>query len=94
MLHNHLKSAFVGIYMTGNIALFLIAAYKPCNAASIRDGMMPPTLNLSESDPECDLGYIRNMHWAPNLQRVLGNSFGFGGKNVVLALAQIEGSLQ
>ena len=61
---------------------------------SMRDGLIPPTLNLSESDPECDLGYIRNMHWAPNLQRVLVNSFGFGGKNVVLALAQVEGSLQ
>ncbi|WP_165922962.1 beta-ketoacyl-[acyl-carrier-protein] synthase family protein [Sulfurirhabdus autotrophica] len=57
---------------------------------SIRDGIIPPTLHLSESDPECDLSYVRKMHQTPHLQRILVNSFGFGGKNVVLALAQVD----
>ena len=61
---------------------------------SMRDGIIPPTLNLSESDPECDLAYVRNMRSLPHLQRVLVNSFGFGGKNVVLALTQADKSCQ
>ena len=61
---------------------------------TMRDGVIPPTLNLSESDSECDLSYVRNIHRLPNIRRVLINSFGFGGKNVVLALAQANTSIQ
>ena len=61
---------------------------------TMRDGVIPPTLNLSESDSECDLSYVRNIHRLPYIRRVLINSFGFGGKNVVLALAQANTSIQ
>lgn len=57
---------------------------------SMRDGLIPPTLNLTEADQECDLGYVRKACHVPNLQHALVNSFGFGGKNVVLALAKVE----
>lgn len=46
--------------------------------------------NLTVADQECDLGYVRNAYQMPNLQHALVNSFGFGGKNVVLALAKVE----
>lgn len=57
---------------------------------SMRDGIIPPTLNLTVADQECDLGYVRNAYQMPNLRHALVNSFGFGGKNVVLALAKVE----
>lgn len=54
---------------------------------AIRTGMLPPTMNLREPDPECDLDYIPN---APRDERARGvdvclsNSFGFGGQNDTL----------
>jgi 3-oxoacyl-[acyl-carrier-protein] synthase II len=48
---------------------------------AIRDQVAPPTINLDEPDPECDLDYIPNKARPMHLEYALSNSFGFGGTN-------------
>ena len=48
---------------------------------AIRDQIAPPTINLEEPDPECDLDYIPNKARPMQLEYALSNSFGFGGTN-------------
>lgn len=47
-------------------------------------GIMPPTINLDEPDPECDLDYVPHQARKAELATVMSNSFGFGGHNVCL----------
>jgi 3-oxoacyl-[acyl-carrier-protein] synthase II len=55
---------------------------------AVRRGVLPPTLNYAEPDPECDLDCIpEGPREAPGLRLVLSNSFGFGGQNACLAIA-------
>lgn len=53
-------------------------------ALSIRDGMIPPTINLDNPDPECDLDYVANKARKTDIRAALSNSFGFGGTNACL----------
>jgi 3-oxoacyl-[acyl-carrier-protein] synthase II len=56
---------------------------------AVRRGVLPPTLNYLEPDPECDLDYVpEGPREAPDTQLVLSNSFGFGGQNACLAVAR------
>lgn len=48
---------------------------------SLRDGILPPTINYEHPDPECDLDYIPNKARNANINAALSNSFGFGGTN-------------
>ena len=54
---------------------------------AIRDGVVPPTINLTEPDPDCDLDYIPLKARSKNVQVAMSNSFGFGGHNSVLVFA-------
>ena len=51
---------------------------------TIRNGIIPPTINYEFSDPECDLDYVPNEAREAEVQTVLSNSFGFGGTNATL----------
>ncbi|HSI73529.1 MAG TPA: beta-ketoacyl-ACP synthase II [Fimbriimonas sp.] len=53
---------------------------------AMRDGKLPPTINYTTPDPECDLDYIPNVARDASAEYALSNSFGFGGHNVTLLL--------
>ncbi len=55
------------------------------SALAIHHSMIPPTINLENPEPECDLDYVPHVSRAADLNVVLSNSFGFGGHNVTLA---------
>jgi 3-oxoacyl-[acyl-carrier-protein] synthase II len=57
---------------------------------AIRDGVMPPTANLQNPDPECDLDYIPNVKRAKKVDTAIINGFGFGGQNAVTAFRRFE----
>jgi 3-oxoacyl-[acyl-carrier-protein] synthase II len=51
---------------------------------ALRRGLLPPTYNLDDPDPACDLDHIRTRPRAASVSAVMSNSFGFGGHNVSL----------
>ncbi len=53
-------------------------------ALSIRNGMIPPTINLDNPDPECDLDYVAHTSRKADIRAAMSNSFGFGGTNACL----------
>ncbi len=57
---------------------------------AIRDGIIPPTINYENPDPECDLNYTPNQPRPARLKYVISNSFGFGGHNSTLVLGGYE----
>jgi len=57
---------------------------------AIRDGILPPTMNLHDPDPTLDLDYVPNAPRQADVRVVLSESFGFGGQNNVLILRRWE----
>jgi 3-oxoacyl-[acyl-carrier-protein] synthase II len=55
-------------------------------ALSIKNQIIPPTMNLENPDPECDLDYVPNRARATLIRAAVSNSFGFGGTNAVLVM--------
>jgi 3-oxoacyl-[acyl-carrier-protein] synthase II len=53
---------------------------------SIRNGVIPPTINYQNPDPDCDLDYVPNVARKAEVNTTLSNSFGFGGHNSVLVI--------
>jgi len=51
---------------------------------ALRDQVMPPTINLENPDPDCDLDYVPNQSREAEVEYALSNSFGFGGTNAAL----------
>jgi nodulation protein E len=62
-------------------AIELVAAI-----GALRDGVVPPTTNFIDADPECDLDYVPNTARQKTVRAALSNSFAFGGLNCVVAL--------
>lgn len=58
----------------------------------LQDGLLPPTINYETPDPECDLDYVPNQARPLAVDRVMSNSFGFGGHNATIILGKFEPS--
>lgn len=72
-LHGHAMGASGAIELASSIL-------------ALRDGFLPPTINLERPDPDCDLDYVPNHPREARVRTFLSNSFGFGGMNAVLAV--------
>ena len=60
-------------------------------ALTLRDGVLPPTINLTQPDPECDLDYVPNTARAVPVRTAVSTSFGFGGQNAALVMRRFRG---
>lgn len=59
-------------------------------ALTIKEGIIPPTINYEYPDPECDLDYVPNVKRKKDVRVALSNSFGFGGHNLSIALKRYD----
>ncbi len=77
--------------MTGHLVSAGGAVEAIACLLAIRDGVLPPTINLENPDPDCDLDYVPNHARRRRVDVVLSNSFGFGGQNTSLVLRRFAG---
>ncbi len=75
--------------MTGHLLGAAGGVELAATAMALREGILPPTINLEHPDAECDLDYIPNEARETNIRVALSNSFGFGGNNASLLLRAI-----
>ena len=57
---------------------------------AIKNQYIPPTINLENPDPECDLDYVPNKGVEAPVRAAISNSFGFGGHNAVMLFKKYE----
>jgi 3-oxoacyl-[acyl-carrier-protein] synthase II len=76
--------------MTGHMLGAAGGAEAVFTALAIRDQVAPPTINLENQDPECDLDYVPNTAREMKIDIAISNSFGFGGTNGTLALRRLQ----
>jgi 3-oxoacyl-[acyl-carrier-protein] synthase II len=77
--------------MTGHLLGGAGAIESAACALAIRDGVIPPTINLENPDPECDLDYTAKVAKQKKVRVAVNNSFGFGGHNATLVMADYNG---
>jgi len=77
--------------MTGHMLGAAGGAEAVFTILAIRDQVAPPTINLDNSDPECDLDYVPHTARAMPIRAAVSNSFGFGGTNGSLVFKQFTG---
>ncbi|MEO1845336.1 MAG: beta-ketoacyl-ACP synthase II [Akkermansiaceae bacterium] len=76
--------------MTGHLLGAAGAIELAACIMTIRDGVIPPTINLENQDPECDLDYVPNEAREAKVKVALSNGFGFGGHNATLLVRAFE----
>lgn len=75
--------------MTGHLLGAAGGVELAATVMALREGILPPTINLDTPDPECDLDYIPHTARECKIKVALSNSFGFGGNNASLVLRAI-----
>jgi 3-oxoacyl-[acyl-carrier-protein] synthase II len=70
--------------MTGHLACAAGALEAVASVLTLRDGVLPPTINYEYPDPDCDLDYVPNEARRQEVDVCLSNSFGMGGQNACL----------
>ena len=76
--------------MTGHMVGAAGGAEAIFTALALRDGVLPPTINYTTPDPDCDLDYVPNEARQADIRVAMSNSMGFGGHNAVLVLKKYE----
>jgi len=76
--------------MTGHLLGAAGGVEALISALTIKHGMIPPTINLDNPDPECDLDYVPNVPRQADVKVAMSNSFGFGGHNATIILKKYE----
>ena len=74
---------------TGHLLGAAGAVEAVASVLALRDGVVPPTINLDEADPECDLDYTPNKAVKADLTLAISDSLGFGGHNACLAFRKL-----
>ena len=77
--------------MTGHLLGGAGAVEMAACALAIRDSVIPPTINLEHPGEECDLDYTPNVAKKKKVRVAVNNSFGFGGHNATVVLAEFTG---
>ncbi|UHA73978.1 beta-ketoacyl-ACP synthase II [Paenibacillus sp. 481] len=84
----------VAVSSTKSMTGHLLGAAGGVEAAicglTLYHGIIPPTINLENQDPECDLDYVPNVPRKADVQVAMSNSFGFGGHNATIILKKYE----
>ncbi len=76
--------------MTGHLLGAAGGVESVATVLTLHHGVIPPTVNYDEPDPECDLDYVPNKARQTKVRVALSNSFGFGGTNATLVFKQHE----
>jgi 3-oxoacyl-[acyl-carrier-protein] synthase II len=76
--------------MTGHILGGAGGVETAISVLTLTEGIIPPTINYENPDPDCDLDYVPNVCREAEVKTVLTNSFGFGGTNAALVLRQYQ----
>ena len=76
--------------MTGHLLGAAGAVEGVFSVLSLRHGIIPPTINYENPDPDCDLDYVPNQARRADIRVVLSNSFGFGGTNACVIFRRAE----
>jgi 3-oxoacyl-[acyl-carrier-protein] synthase II len=76
--------------VTGHLLGAAGAAEAVFSVLAIRDGVIPPTINLDEPDPECDLDYVPHTAREQRVSVAMSNSFGFGGTNGTVIFKRMD----
>jgi 3-oxoacyl-[acyl-carrier-protein] synthase II len=66
------------------------AAGVAATLLAMRDGVAPPTINVEEADPECDLDYIAGESRKMQIEHAIANCIAFGSKNSALVLRRVS----
>ncbi|MCB9745707.1 MAG: beta-ketoacyl-[acyl-carrier-protein] synthase family protein [Alphaproteobacteria bacterium] len=74
--------------MMGHLVAACGAVEAIVTGLAIREGRLPPTINLETPDPECDLDHVRNLPREAEVEHALTNAFGFGGSNGTLVVSR------
>jgi 3-oxoacyl-[acyl-carrier-protein] synthase II len=77
----------IGHMFGGAGAISVITAVKV-----IQEGIIPPTINLDNPDPECDLDYVANVARQATVDAAIANAFGVGGQNATVAVQRFDGA--
>ncbi|KFZ40574.1 MULTISPECIES: beta-ketoacyl-ACP synthase II [Thermoactinomyces] len=76
--------------MTGHLLGAAGGIETIATALAIKEGIVPPTINLENPDPDCDLDYVPNEARKMRVRAALSNSLGFGGHNATIALKEYQ----
>src|SRR5438067_9483213 len=76
--------------MTGHLLGAAGGVEAAFSVLAIRHGVVPPTINIENQDPACDLDVVPNQAREVPVQVAVSNSFGFGGTNAVVAFQRFE----